>query len=142
MIGNPKQLAILIHTASSGIDLTGWSDAPAEYAVPRDHYDGDEGYYLWFLHSVGALAGTVPWHDGEYHSVTTGMSYVHGTIVGGEPAAASESLDLEAIITAAAPDMAEFPDDYEAARPALFYGASEPVPVRFWANLVRTNEII
>ena len=110
--------------------------------MPRDIYNDNEGYYLWLLHSVGALAGTVPWHDGEYHAVTTGMSYVHGTIVGGEPVVTSESLDLEAIIAAAAPDMAELPGYYEAARPAIFYGATEPVPVRFWTNLVRTNEII
>ena len=26
--------------------------------------------------------------------------------------------------------------------PVKLYGATEPVPVRFWTNLVRTNEII
>ena len=145
MAGDPQQLTILIPAASSGVDLTGWSDAPAEHAVSRDHYDDNEGYYLWLLHSVGALGDSVPMEAGQYHSVTRDMRHVWGTIVAGEPVTSEQSIDLDAVVAAAAPDLVGSPDGVYrlAANPAIFFGFdSPPEPSRFWTRLVLASEIV
>lgn len=144
MSGDAKRLAIPIPTSSSSVYLGGWEDGPSGHAVP-DTYNSDEGLYLWYLHSVGALGESVPMEAGQYHSVTGDMQHVWGTIVAGEPVTSEQSIDLDAVVAAAAPDLVGSPDGvYQlAASPAIFFGFSEPpAPSRFWTGLVLTSEIV
>ncbi len=138
-----KQLIIPI-PASSGVSTEQWTLAPVEYAVSVYEYDDNEGYFLWLLHSVGAFRDSVPWYEGAYHSIKTEEPiYVRGTISSGVPVVSSPEYDYWAALLAVAPDMETSPGQVLASYPATFYGFSaEPAPVRFWTNLVRTNEII
>lgn len=144
MIGEAKRLAIPIPTSSSSVYLGGWEDGLSGQWVP-DTYDNREGLYLWYLHSVGALGDSVPMEAGQYHSVTQDMRHVWGTIVAGEPVTSEQSIDLDAVVAAAAPDLVGSPDGgYRlAASPAIFFGFdSPPEPSRFWTRLVQASEIV
>ena len=144
MNGYAKRLAIPIPTASSSVYLGGWEDGPSGHAVP-DTYDEIGGLYLWYLHSVGALGESVPMEAGQYHSVTRDMRHVWGTIVAGEPVTSEQSIDLDAVVAAAAPDLAGVPGGaYRlAANPAIFFGFSAPpARPRFWTRLVQASEIV
>ena len=144
MSGDAKRLTIPIPTSSSSVYLGGWEAGPSEHAVP-DTYDDGDGLYLWYLHSVGALGDSVPMEAGQYHSVTPDMRHIWGTIVAGEPVTSEQSIDLDAVVAAAAPDLAGSPDGgYRlAADPAIFFGFdSPPAPSRFWTGLVLTSEIV
>ena len=146
MSGYAKRLAIPIPTSSPSVYLGGWEAGPSEHAVQHT-YDHRDGLYLWYLHSVGALGDSVPMEAGQYHSVTSDMRHVWGTIVAGEPVTSEQSIDLYAVITAAAPDLAGAPPPSSGyrlvANPAIFFGFSAPpAPSRFWTGLVRTSEIV
>lgn len=143
---NAKRLTIPIPTSSSSVYLGDWEDGLSGQEVP-DTYNGSEGLYLWYLHSVGALGESVPMEAGQYHSVTQDMRHVWGTIVAGEPVTSEQSIDLYAVITAAAPDLAGAPPPSSGyrlvANPAIFFGFSAPpAPSRFWTRLVRASEIV
>ena len=145
MNGNAKRLAIPIPTSSSSVYLGGWEDGLSGHGVERDTYDSSEGLYLWYLHSVGALGESVPMEAGQYHSVTRYMRHVWGTIVAGEPVTSEQSIDLGAVVAAAAPDLAGAPGGgYRlAANPAIFFGFSAPpARPRFWTRLVQASEIV
>lgn len=144
MRGKAKRLAIPTPTSSSSVYLGGWEAGLSEHAVP-DTYDGRDGLYLWYLHSVGALGDSVPMEAGKYHSVTNDMRHVWGTIVAGEPVTSEQSIDLDAVAAAAAPDLVGSPDGVYrlAASPAIFFGFdSPPEPSRFWTRLVLASEIV
>ena len=144
MNGYAKRLAIPIPTASSSVYLGGWEDGLSEHAVP-DTYDDNAELYLWYLHSVGALGESVPMEAGQYHSVTQDMRHVWGTIAAGEPVTSEQSIDLDAVVAAAAPDLAGVPGGgYRfAANPAIFFGFSAPpARPRFWTRLVQASEIV
>lgn len=140
-----RRLAIPIPTSSSSVYLGDWEVGPSGHVVPHG-YDHSGGLYLWHLHSVGALGESVPMEAGQYHSVTRGMRHVWGTIVAGEPVTSEQSIDLDAVAAAAAPDLAGAPDGYGyrlAANPAIFFGFdSPPEPSRFWTRLVQASEIV
>lgn len=137
------RLTIPIPTSSSSVYLGDWEEGPSGHAVP-DTYDNDDGLYLWYLHSVGALGESVPIEAGQYHSVTRDMRHVWGTIAAGEPVTSEQSIDLDAVVAAAAPDLVGSPYGvYGLASPAIFFGFdSPPAPSRFWTGLVRTSEIV
>lgn len=144
MNGYAKRLAIPIPTSSSSVYLGGWEDGPSGHAVP-DTYDEIGGLYLWYLHSVGALGESVPMEAGQYHSVTQDMRHVWGTIAAGEPVTSEQSIDLDAVVAAAAPDLAGAPGGVYrlAASPAIFFGFSAPpARPRFWTRLVQASEIV
>lgn len=144
MSGDAKRLAIPIPTSSSSVYLGGWEDGLSGHAVP-DTYDSSEGLYLWYLHSVGALGESVPMEAGQYHSVTRDMRHVWGTIAAGEPVTSEQSIDLDAVVAAAAPDLAGAPGGVYglAANPAIFFGFSAPpARPRFWTRLVLASEIV
>lgn len=144
MIGDPKRLTIPIPTSSSSVYLGGWEAGLSEHAVP-DTYDDNAELYLWYLHSVGALGDSVPMEAGQYHSVTRDMRHAWGTIVAGEPVTSEQSIDLDAVVAAAAPDLVGSPDGVYrlAANPAIFFGFdSPPEPSRFWTRLVLASEIV
>lgn len=144
MSDEAKRLTIPIPTSSSSVYLGGWEAGPSGHAVPYT-YDQNDGLYLWYLHSVGALGDSVPMEAGQYHSVTDDMRHVWGTIVAGEPVTSEQSIDLDAVALAAAPDLAGDPDGVYlfAASPAIFFGFSEPpAPSRFWTGLVLASEIV
>ena len=139
-----RRLTIPIPTSSSSVYLGGWEDGLSGHAVP-DTYNSDEGLYLWYLHSVGALGESVPMEAGQYHSVTHDMRHVWGTIAAGEPVTSEQSIDLDAVTAAAAPDLAGAPyGGYRlAANPAIFFGfGAPPAPSRFWTRLVQASEIV
>lgn len=139
-----RQLTIPIPTSSSSVYLGGWEAGPSGHVVPYT-YDSSEGLYLWYLHSVGALGDSVPMEAGQYHSVTRDMRHVWGTIVAGEPVTSEQSIDLDAVVAAAAPDLVGSPDGVYrlAANPAIFFGFdSPPEPSRFWTGLVLASEIV
>ena len=144
MSGDAKRLTIPIPTSSSSVYLGRWEAGPSEHAVP-DTYDNNDGLYLWYLHSVGALGDSVPMEAGQYHSVTRDMRHVWGTIAAGEPVTSEQSIDLDAVVAAAAPDLVGSPDGLYrwADNPAIFFGFSAPpAPSRFWTGLVLTSEIV
>lgn len=144
MIGDPKRLTIPIPTSSSSVYLGGWEAGLSEHAVPYTYGDNAE-LYLWYLHSVGALGDSVPMEGGQYHSVTRDMRHIWGTIAAGEPVTSEQSIDLDAVVAAAAPDLVGSPGGVYlfAARPAIFFGFdSPPAPSRFWTMLVRASEIV
>ena len=144
MNGYAKRLAIPIPTSSSSVYLGGWEDGLSGQVVPNT-YDSSGGLYLWYLHSVGALGESVPMEAGQYHSVTRDMRHVWGTIVAGEPVTSEQSIDLDAVVAAAAPDLAGVPGGgYRlAAKPAIFFGFSAPpARPRFWTRLVQASEIV
>lgn len=139
-----RRLTIPIPTSSSSVYLGGWEAGPSGHAVNYT-YDPSDGLYLWYLHSVGALGESVPMEAGQYHSVTHDMRHVWGTIAAGEPVASEQSIDLDAVVAAAAPDLVGSPDGVYrlAANPAIFFGFSAPpAPSRFWTGLVLTSEIV
>lgn len=144
MIGEAKRLDIPIPTSSSSVYLGGWEAGPSGHAVPNT-YDNSAELYFWYLHSVGALGESVPMEAGQYHSVTRDMRHVWGTIAAGEPVTSEQSIDLDAVVAAAAPDLAGAPGGgYRlAASPAIFFGfGAPPAPSRFWTMLVRASEIV
>ena len=144
MIGEAKRLDIPLPTSSSSVYLGGWEVGPSGHMVPSTYEDNAE-LYLWYLHSVGALSDSVPMEAGQYHSVTRDMRHVWGTIAAGEPVTSEQSIDLDAVAAAAAPDLVGSPEGVYrfAARPAIFFGFdSTPAPSRFWTGLVRTSEIV
>ena len=144
MSGEAKRLAIPTPTSSSSVYLGGWEAGPSGHAVPNT-YDNSDGLYLWYLHSVGALGDSVPMEAGQYHSVTQDMRHVWGTIAAGEPVTSEQSIDLDAVVAAAAPDLAGAPGGgYRfAANPAIFFGFSAPpARPRFWTRLVQASEIV
>lgn len=144
MSGDAKRLTIPIPTSSSSVYLGGWEDGPSGHAVP-DTYNSDEGLYLWYLHSVGALGESVPMEAGQYHSVTNDKRHVWGTIAAGEPVTSEQSIDLDAVVAAAAPDLVGSPEGVYrlVASPAIFFGFSAPpAPSRFWTRLVLASEIV
>lgn len=138
-----RRLTIPIPTSSSSVYLGGWEEGPSEHAVPYG-YGHSDGLYLWYLHSVGALGDSVPMEAGQYHSVTHDMRHVWGTIAAGEPVTSEQSIDLDAVVAAAAPDLVGFHDGlYRLVSPAIFFGFdSPPAPSRFWTGLVLTSEIV
>lgn len=138
-----RRLTIPIPTSSSSVYLGDWEVGLSEHAVP-DTYDNNDGLYLWYLHSVGALGDSVPIEAGQYHSVTRDMRHVWGTIAAGEPVTSEQSIDLDAVAAAAAPDLAGAPGGvYGLASPAIFFGFSAPpARPRFWTGLVRASEIV
>ena len=144
MSSDAKRLTIPIPTSSSSVYLGDWEAGLSEHEVP-DTYDNNDGLYLWYLHSVGALGESVPMEAGQYHSVTDDMRHVWGAIAAGEPVTSEQSIDLDAVAAAAAPDLAGSPGGVYrlAASPAIFFGFdSPPAPSRFWTSLVRTSEIV
>lgn len=144
MIGDALRQTIPIPTSSSSVYLGGWEAGLSEHAVP-DTYDDNAELYLWYLHSVGALGDSVPMEAGQYHSVTRDMRHAWGTIVAGEPVTSEQSIDLDAVVAAAAPDLVGSPDGVYrlAANPAIFFGFdSPPEPSRFWTRLVLASEIV
>ena len=144
MTGEAKRLDIPLPTSSSSVYLGGWEAGLSEHAVP-DTYDDNAELYLWYLHSVGALGDSVPMEAGQYHSVTQDMRHVWGTIAAGEPVTSEQSIDLDAVVAAAAPDLVGSPYGVYrlAASPAIFFGFSEPpAPSRFWTGLVLASEIV
>lgn len=144
MNGDAKRLDIPIPTSSSSVYLGGWEDGPSGHAVNYT-YDPSDGLYLWYLHSVGALGDSVPMEAGQYHSVTRDMRHAWGTIVAGEPVTSEQSIDLDAVVAAAAPDLVGYPGGVYrlAANPAIFFGFdSPPEPSRFWIRLVQASEIV
>ena len=144
MSSDAKRLTIPIPTSSSSVYLGGWEAGPSGHAVQHP-YVQREGLYLWYLHSVGALGDSVPMEAGQYHSVTEVMRHVWGTIVAGEPVTNEQSIDLDAVVAAAAPDLAGSPAGLYrfAASPAIFFGFdSPPAPSRFWTGLVLASEIV
>ena len=144
MIGEAKRLDIPLPTSLSSVYLGGWEAGPSGHAVP-DTYDDNAELYLWYLHSVGALGDSVPIEAGQYHSVTRDMRHVWGTIAAGEPVTSEQSIDLGAVVAAAAPDLAGSPEGVYrlAANPAIFFGFdSTPAPSRFWIGLVLASEIV
>ena len=144
MIGDALRQTIPIPTSSSSVYLGGWEAGLSEHAVP-DTYDDNAELYLWYLHSVGALGDSVPMEGGQYHSVTRDMRHAWGTIVAGEPVTSEQSIDLDAVVAAAAPDLVGSPDGVYrlAANPAIFFGFdSPPEPSRFWTRLVLASEIV
>ena len=144
MSGHAKRLTIPIPTSSSSVYLGGWEAGPSGHAVPNT-YDNSAELYFWYLHSVGALGESVPMEAGQYHSVTEDMRHVWGTIVAGEPVTSEQSIDLDAVVAAAAPDLAGAPGGgYRlAANPAIFFGfGAPPARPRFWTRLVQASEII
>lgn len=145
MNGEAKRLDIPLPTSSSSVYLGGWEDGLSGHRVEMDTYDSSEGLYLWYLHSVGALGDSVPMEAGQYHSVTQDMRHVWGTIAAGEPVTSEQSIDLDAVVAAAAPDLAGAPGGrYRlVASPAIFFGfGAPPAPSRFWTRLVRASEIV
>lgn len=145
MNGEAKRLDIPLPTSSSSVYLGGWEDGLSGHRVERDTYDNSAELYFWYLHSVGALGDSVPMEAGQYHSVTQDMRHVWGTISAGEPVTSEQSIDLDAVVAAAAPDLAGAPGGgYRlAASPAIFFGFdSPPEPSRFWIRLVLTSEIV
>lgn len=144
MIGEAKRLDIPLPTSSSSVYLGGWEAGPSGHAVPNT-YDNSAELYFWYLHSVGALGDSVPMEAGQYHSVTQDMRHVWGTIAAGEPVTSEQSIDLDAVAAAAAPDLAGAPGGVYrfAASPAIFFGFSAPpARPRFWTRLVLTSEIV
>lgn len=144
MTGEAKRLDIPLPTSSSSVYLGGWEAGLSEHVVPNT-YDNSAELYFWYLHSVGALGDSVPMEAGQYHSVTQDMRHVWGTIAAGEPVTSEQSIDLDAVVAAAAPDLAGAPDGgYRlAASPAIFFGFdAPPAPSRFWTRLVRASEIV
>lgn len=144
MIGDALRQTIPIPTSSSSVYLGGWEAGLSEHAVP-DTYDDNAELYLWYLHSVGALGDSVPMEAGQYHSVTRDMRHAWGTIVAGEPVTSEQSIDLDAVVAAAAPDLVGSPDGVYrlAANPAIFFGFSAPpARPRFWTRLVQASEIV
>lgn len=139
-----RRLTIPLPTSSSSVYLGGWEAGPSGHAVPNT-YDNSDGLYLWYLHSVGALGDSVPIEAGQYHSVTRDMRHVWGTISAGEPVTSEQPIDLDAVVAAAAPDLAGVPGGgYRlAVSPAIFFGFdSPPEPSRFWTRLVQASEIV
>ena len=142
MSGEAWRLAIPIPTSSSSVYLGGWEAGPSGHAVQHT-YDPSDGLYLWYLHSVGALGDSVPMEAGQYHSVTRDMRHVWGTIAAGEPVTSEQSIDLDAVVAAAAPDLAGKLGGAHLSAPAIFFGFSAPpAPSRFWTGLVLTSEIV
>lgn len=144
MTGEAKRLDIPLPTSSSSVYLGGWEAGPSGHAVPNT-YDNSAELYFWYLHSVGALGDSVPMEAGQYHSVTRGMRHVWGTIAAGEPVTSEQSIDLDAVVAAAAPDLAGAPGGgYRlAASPAIFFGfGAPPARPRFWTGLVQASEIV
>jgi len=137
-----RRLTIPIPTSSSSVYLGDWEVGPSEHVVPYG-YGHRDGLYLWYLHSVGALGDSVPMEAGQYHSVTDDMRHVWGTIVAGEPVTSEQSIDLDAVVAAAAPDLAGKLGGAHLSAPAIFFGFdSPPAPSRFWTGLVLASEIV
>lgn len=144
MSGEAQRLDIPLPTSSSSVYLGGWEAGPSWHAVPNT-YDNSAELYFWYLHSVGALGDSVPMEAGQYHSVTRDMRHIWGTIAAGEPVTSEQSIDLDAVTAAVAPDLAGSPGGVYrlVAGPAIFFGFdSPPAPSRFWTSLVRTSEIV
>lgn len=137
-----RRLTIPIPTSSSSVYLGDWEVGPSGHAVPYG-YGHSDGLYLWYLHSVGALGDSVPMEAGQYHSVTRDMRHVWGTIAAGEPVTSEQSIDLDAVVAAAAPDLAGKLGGAHLSAPAIFFGFdSPPEPSRFWTSLVLASEIV